>query len=116
MTVVHIEDIIDSALDLFSNKGYLKTSMAEIAKAVGLTKGGLYHHVDTKEDILVLIHNQMADGFIRPLKQVIEGKEDYKTKLKKWIAYHVHLMRDYQPHLKVFFTELENITDESKLK
>ena len=111
MTVVHKEDIIERALDLFSSKGYLKTSMSEIAEAVGLTKGGLYHHVDKKEDILVLIHNQMADDFNASLKKSIETKGDFKTKLKAWINVHVRLICDYQPHMKIFFTELDNITD-----
>lgn len=116
MAVVHIEDVIASALDLISRKGYLKTSMAEIAEAVGLTKGGLYHHVNTKEDILVLIHNQMADAFLDTLVKALEHNGDCKARLKKWIGIHVKLMGDYQPHLKVFFTELDNITDEENLK
>ena len=111
MAVVQKEDIIETALDLFSSKGYLKTSMAEIAEAVGLTKGGLYHHVDKKEDILVLIHNQMVEDFNGSLKLAIETKGDFKTKLKAWIGVHARLIRDYQPHLKIFFTELDNITD-----
>jgi AcrR family transcriptional regulator len=116
MAVVQIEDIIASALDLISRKGYLKTSMAEIADSVGLTKGGLYHHISTKEDILVLIHNQMADAFLDTLIKALEPKGDCKAKLKNWIGIHVKLMQDYQPHLKVFFTELDNITNEENLE
>ena len=50
------DEISKAALDLFSSRGYLKTSMSDVAKAVGLTKGGLYYHVDKKEDLLLCCH------------------------------------------------------------
>ena len=33
-------------------KGYGGTSISDIAKAVGMTKAGLYHHITSKQDIL----------------------------------------------------------------
>ena len=43
-----MEEILNVALSLFNKKGYLKTSMTDIADALSLTKGGLYHHVIKK--------------------------------------------------------------------
>lgn len=116
MTVVRIEDVIEASLGLMSQKGYLKTSMSEIAKAVGLTKGGLYHHVEKKEDILLLIHNQMNDAFFEAFNNSVATETDPYAKLLKWIEVHVKLMRDYQPHIKIFFTELDNITESESFK
>jgi len=105
------EKMIEVALDLFSSKGYLKTSMAEIAKGMGLTKGGLYYHVEKKEDILDLIHNEMIDALMSSYKRNVEPEKDQIEKLKKWIRVHVELMHQYLPHIKVFFNEFENITE-----
>jgi AcrR family transcriptional regulator len=116
MTVVKKEDVVEAALELISRKGYLKTSMKEIAKAVGLTKGGLYHHVEKKEDILLLIHNQMNDAFFDAFKNSVATKTEPHKKLLKWIEVHIKLMRDYQPHIKIFFTELDNITESASFK
>ncbi|MHB1011463.1 MAG: TetR/AcrR family transcriptional regulator, partial [Desulfobacteria bacterium] len=38
------EEILGAAIRLFTRKGYVNTSMDDIAEAVGLTKGGLYHY------------------------------------------------------------------------
>lgn len=45
-------DIMRSAEELFMRQGYEKTSMQEIASHSGLTKGALYHHFASKEDLL----------------------------------------------------------------
>ena len=111
VTVDQKEKMIDVALDLFSRKGYLKTSMSEIAKGMGFTKGGLYSQVEKKEDILFFIHNEMIEAFMDSYKRNVESETDKKEKLRKWIVAHVELMRDYLPHIKVFFNELDNITE-----
>jgi AcrR family transcriptional regulator len=48
--------ILDVALDLFNDQGYDKTSLREIADALGFTKAALYYHFERKEDILLALH------------------------------------------------------------
>jgi AcrR family transcriptional regulator len=48
--------ILDVALDLFNEQGYDKTSLREIADALGFTKAALYYHFERKEDILLALH------------------------------------------------------------
>lgn len=45
------QHIIDQCLQLFSVKGYHNTSVSDILEATGLTRGGLYAHFKSKEDI-----------------------------------------------------------------
>ncbi len=44
-------NIIDKSLQLFSVKGYFNTSISDILQATGLTKGGLYCHFRSKEEV-----------------------------------------------------------------
>jgi AcrR family transcriptional regulator len=107
------DEIVKAALDLFGRKGYLQTSMADVADAVGITKGGIYHHIDKKEDLLRLIHNSMADAFLERFRQSGEEEAEPANKLMKWIEAHASLMRDYLPHIKLFFTELDHLGGET---
>jgi len=50
------ERILDTALDLFTEHGYDKTSLREIADELGFTKAALYYHFEHKEDILLALH------------------------------------------------------------
>ena len=51
-TLTRREEIIQAALDIFSQNGYDGTSMEMIASQVGLTKGALYGYFENKDDIL----------------------------------------------------------------
>lgn len=47
--------IINSAYELFSEKGYNKTTVAEIIQKAGSSKGGFYHHFKSKDEVLEAI-------------------------------------------------------------
>lgn len=53
------EKILDSALDLFSKKGYEAVSVAQIADAVGIKAPSLYKHYKSKQDIFDAILKEM---------------------------------------------------------
>lgn len=52
------QNIIDKAMQLFSVQGYFHTSIADVVKATGLTKGGLYGHFDNKEEIWYAVYDE----------------------------------------------------------
>lgn len=54
------QEILDTALELFADQGYDKTSLREIAERVGVTKAALYYHFRSKEDILVALMEPVA--------------------------------------------------------
>ena len=53
------ERILETALELFAQSGYLGTSMSDIAGELGITKGALYQHYTSKQDILSSIVERM---------------------------------------------------------
>ncbi|MBC8512046.1 MAG: TetR/AcrR family transcriptional regulator [Dehalococcoidia bacterium] len=65
------EQIIKAAGALFVSKGYLKTTVREIARASGITVGTLYHYFSSKDDILSFIQEDTSD-FISNLVQEAE--------------------------------------------
>ncbi|MBW1732447.1 MAG: TetR/AcrR family transcriptional regulator [Deltaproteobacteria bacterium] len=52
--------IVEVALQLFSRKGYFNTSISDILEATDLTKGGLYGHFKSKEDIWYAVYEEAA--------------------------------------------------------
>lgn len=55
------EQICAVALELFSEQGYDKTALREIAERLGLTKAALYYHFESKEEIVVAIVQSYLD-------------------------------------------------------
>jgi AcrR family transcriptional regulator len=56
------QQIAVGALQLFREKGYHATSIREIAASSGLSMGGLYEYIDTKQDVLSLVYQHLIDG------------------------------------------------------
>ena len=47
------EDLIIRSIQVFRKKGYYRTSMTDLSKACGLTKGAFYHHYKNKEEVMM---------------------------------------------------------------
>jgi len=56
---------MDTALDLFANKGFHSTSIQDIAEKAGISKGLLYNYFDSKEDLIrIIIAKGLDDIFV----------------------------------------------------
>lgn len=53
------ERILDIALELFTEQGYDKTSLREIAERLGFSKAAVYYHFASKDDILLALHYRL---------------------------------------------------------
>ena len=64
------EYIIDQAYGLFLSRSYEAVSISEISKAIGFTKGALYHHFTNKEDLFRAVIDKYLpiDDFFVPFK------------------------------------------------
>ena len=59
-----VSDILDAAVNEFLNNSYEKTSMETIARQANLTKGGLYHHFSSKDEILLAANRGLFESII----------------------------------------------------
>lgn len=66
--------LLDAAERLFLKRGYRATTVEEIARGAGLTKGAVYHHFKNKEDILYEMVKYTAEQFIRGLAELPAGR------------------------------------------
>jgi len=57
-----VEMILSASMKLFNEKGFDKTSMQEIVDESGVSKGSIFHHFNSKEEILtaVIVHQAKA--------------------------------------------------------
>ena len=67
--------ILASALALFVRKGYERTTFADIAERLKMTKGAVYWHFESKEALLVELVNIALDRFRRQLERFMPHGE-----------------------------------------
>jgi len=89
--------LIRVAARLFREKGYERTTVRDLAAAVGLQSGSLFHHFDTKEAILFAVIEEAMETSIRRLDESTRSTPDPKSKMRALIR-----------------TELENLLGETK--
>jgi TetR/AcrR family transcriptional regulator, transcriptional repressor for nem operon len=99
--------IIDQAVKLFLTKSYEAVSISDISKAIGLTKGALYHHFLNKEELFKAV----IDKYLK-----IVGPGDFKEDItlaeyiEANIAYIQHIVQmisiDDQPFVPVHYLSL----------
>lgn len=66
------EYIVDQAYRLFLNRSYEAVSISEISKAIGFTKGALYHHFKNKEELFKAVIDKYLpfEQFFVPINDV----------------------------------------------
>jgi TetR/AcrR family transcriptional regulator, cholesterol catabolism regulator len=69
------EELVSVAAQLFAERGYHGTSMADLADAMGVQKGSLYSLTESKQELLVLITGEGATSFHAGLDGVPEDAE-----------------------------------------
>jgi AcrR family transcriptional regulator len=74
-----IEVILDSALKLFTEQGFHKTPVPEIANKAGIGAGTIYRYFKSKEDLVNALYQKWKGIFSRMLVQGFPENEDEKA-------------------------------------
>ena len=77
--------IIEKSMQLFSVKGYYNTSVSDILAAADLTKGGLYGHFASKEDIWYAVYDEAVGIWKGIVFKGIRNNSDPLRRIEKFI-------------------------------
>ena len=88
--------ITEKAFELFSLHGYNQTSIGDIAKASGYSKGHIYYHFENKEKLFVqLAQKSMREWHLK----WIDIEPTYSSATEKWYGMAKHVLYNYQTPL-----------------
>lgn len=98
--------IIDTALPLFLEKGFEKTSIEEICRACNLSKGGFYHHFKSKDELLFAVSTRLGEAIV----QITQQADAYQNPIEGLVFYIQSYLAYYNDHPKeaAFFMVLMN--------
>lgn len=85
------KQIMDAAVTLFSSKGYKKTSLSDVARAAGVTRGAIYWHFENKGELLIELLQAIAKdkNLVEPLLDSAKESEfDPLGCIRKWLYAH----------------------------
>lgn len=108
------EQVIRVAAELFREKGYVASSMRDLAQKLGIEAASLYSHIKSKEEILHILCFDMAADFMASLEEV-EKQQDLSAseKLRKGIIGHIQVMALDLTASAVFMNEHRHLSQPS---
>ncbi len=99
------QQVIDRAAHVFAERGYHATSMSDLIEATGLTSGGLYHYIGSKEELLFMILDGLMEPFLARIEQILAepapADEQLRRVVEAWMAH----VESHLDHMKVFQQE-----------
>ncbi|HEY3058571.1 MAG TPA: TetR/AcrR family transcriptional regulator [Chloroflexota bacterium] len=108
------EEVYSAALRLFREKGYHATSMQDIAAAVGLYKGSLYHYIDGKEELLARVFERGMGALLADVERIAaDPSSGPSTQLRLVVEAHVAAVADNLDALTVFLHEWRALAGDS---
>jgi AcrR family transcriptional regulator len=108
------EEVYRAALRLFREKGYHATSMQDIAAAVGLYKGSLYHYIGGKEDLLVQVFERAMGTLVAEVERIVADTSlGPSAQLRLIVQAHVACVSENLDALTVYLHEFRALAGES---
>jgi AcrR family transcriptional regulator len=105
-----------AAVEAFHEHGYWATTADEIALRAEVTKRTLYRYIQSKENLLVEIHDQFMDlGLERAMAVVADGGRPVVL-LRRLIEVHVEIVTQQTQAIQVFMEESKHLSPQHRTR
>jgi len=104
--------ILRAAARLFRQRRFDRTTMREIAEAVGLTKGALYHHIRSKQALLYEIIQHTVDRALPRLEQIATVPLPAAERLRQAVRLHILILAHDRDNVECSIEEGRSLAPE----
>ena len=113
--VDRFDEIYRVTVALFIERGYDNTPLSLIAKKLGVSKAGLYHHFESKEQLLFQIHKHSINETLVPVIERAEREPDPLKRLEQYISEYAEVMV-HDPAIRILIEESKRLSPENLSK
>lgn len=104
------ELLIQTATQLFTEKGFLQVSTAEVAKAAGVSHGTVFLHFPMREALLVAVIESFGNQVARRIHELVRDGEGLEGILRA----HLSSLREFEGFYKRLVAETPLLPDEAR--
>jgi AcrR family transcriptional regulator len=108
------ERLLREAARLFAESGYHGTGVAELERAVGLGRGALYHHMGSKEELLVDISVRHVREMVEVGEEILASDATPPEKLRQLSRRLMRTIAERRAEVTVFFHEVNALTGDAR--
>jgi TetR/AcrR family transcriptional regulator, cholesterol catabolism regulator len=103
-------EVTQAAVEIFAQKGYRAASIQDVADGVGVLKGSLYYYIDSKEDLLWRIIEDVHKEWAEILQQAGSTNAEPVEQIHAFIRLHIEWYLTNVKEVTVFFREWRHLT------
>lgn len=108
------DDLLRAATQLFRRLGFHATSMEDLARALGMNRGSLYHYIAAKDDLLWRIVSGAMGELDRAVRPILTGPGPATERLRRAIAAHLRFAARSADALSILQIELRALSPERR--
>jgi len=105
-TTVTKNAIIQSAIEIFSKKGFANSTISEIAGKANVAEGTIYKYFKNKEDLFFSIPVEKTKEFCRDLELHSQGIDGSLNKIKKFVWYYLYFFKTNPKYARTLMLEM----------
>jgi len=80
------DQVLRTALRLFSSRGYFNTSIHDIRREAGVSIGAIYHHFGTKEKLASVLYDELLERMEQSIREAVAHCEDSRSRCRAIVA------------------------------
>jgi AcrR family transcriptional regulator len=108
------EEVVDTAIEIFSRKSFQGTSVQDLADALGILKGSLYYYIDSKDDLLFSIFDRVHNDAHLIVEETrlldVPPLERLRSYLERYITFFLLNLK----RMTLYVREWQHLDDEHK--
>jgi AcrR family transcriptional regulator len=93
-TAITRDLLLRAAEQIFAHRGYEKAQLEEIAQASGFSKGALYAHFKSKEELFLALAKTKAAGYQAKLRLSLDSAPTREAKIAAFRSFYVNLVKE----------------------
>ena len=102
-------EVVDIAARVFAERGYHATTVDDLVAATGLQRGGLYHYMDSKQDLLIAIHERFIEPLLESARAIVAEEGPADDALRRLAGALMQDIARYRDQVTVFLHEWREI-------
>lgn len=109
------QEVLDAAAKVFYERGYSAASVQDVADELGILKGSVYHYIDTKEDLLFRLLDQVHEEVDAILAEV-QALPDLTPleRLAEYVRREVDNNLRNLARISIYYHEMDRLGDERR--
>ena len=106
----HKTEILQAALNLFSDNGFGNVSMQDIAAKAEFSVGALYNFFAGKEQLFSELMDDCSDKVYRTLSPILDSNEPEDEKIRTFIRANTKLLEDNLKFIRLYVSQYSSLT------